>query len=253
MTTMTNAPTRYCHPCKGEGNRVPAGLNRAGNAYNRRARVNGTMANVCDMHGDALDVVRATVSGQGQDVRQANEGAIFVQGAALAERKGDLTAARANVMGLLTQPHLSKMLRVAQSKGWTAAHADSLFDAMLDAAIKRLGDRAFNGQPLDVDFVIHSALKANEAGASERLRAREVRLDTPSRYTKSDSVTYGDDLENEGMVVDGNDGHNAWRVGGMTVGVTDLRGLLDGGCPNGISAEDWAYLLDAYGDDDDNA
>ena len=127
------------------------------------------------MHGDALTVVRATVSGRGATVRQDAEVAIFATGAsALAEQVGDLAVRRGEALSLLTQTHIDIMMNVSRRRGLVEIERDAYFDEMLDACISRIGDRLFRGEALDVDAIVYTATCSN---TSVRARRQDARLD----------------------------------------------------------------------------
>jgi hypothetical protein len=206
---MSKVIVRYCHPCKSAGTRTRCGLGKSGIHFDRRSRCEGAIVNVCDFHGDALDVLRAEVSGisdksapigqRTTSVRQSAEGALFDIGAATvaAGKREALETSRARALDMITPDMLAKIVRASRfGKGQTFIADDMMrdarYDAIMDALVRRLGDRAFRGEEIDIDAVIMVALFSN---TSERARKVDLRLDARgSSYdmgTGADAPTLG--------------------------------------------------------------
>lgn len=246
--------TRYCHPCKLEGKRTVAvkrvriGETKIVNSGKGGSGVAnaGTITNVCAMHSDAVTVARAVVSGEGTEARREAEKAIFDAGTAefLASEAVNMTALRESAYGYLTASHVAQIRKAAYRRGMTTLERESLYDIMLDESAKRIGDRLFRGEAVDVDRIVTVATFSQ---TSERKRRQDARLDADYGYSGG---TFGDavDTIDSARAAEAGTG-KAWRIGGMTVTEAEMTALVAsvaGSLPSGVSAADMADLMATY-------
>lgn len=242
-TLHTGSPARYCHPCKAEGIQTLCGLNTAGTAHTMRGRIGGgttatvqrdgkttdnagKIVNLCDRHGDTVTVARALVSGEGHAARQAAECVVFVaeQAHRLADRIGDLTAARDRALMMITPDLYAKIVKASRyGKGQTTIGSDldrdARYDMIMDDLVKRLGARSFRGDVVDVARVVEVACFGNTSAArtGETVHAR---LEQPVGDAGS---TLGTVLADTVGTADDSTG---WRIAGMTVSQADMADLI---------------------------
>lgn len=245
-TLHVASPARYCHPCKGEGVRTLCGLNGAGTAHTLRGRIGGgttatvqrdgtttdnagKIVNLCERHAATVTVARALVSGTGHAARQIAECVVFdaEQAASLADRIGDLTAARDRALDMITPDLYAKIVKASRyGKGQTNITSDldrdARYDMIMDDVAARLGARAFRGDVVDVARVVEVACYGNTSAArtGETVHAR---LDSAVTSNADSPATLGDVLADTMAVRDDSTG---WRIGGMTVSQDDMSDLI---------------------------